>query len=388
MPETEVNFDAVAEGERISKETVVFELHVGSPGFIKPIDPEHFVKNGEEAADNRPDADAALLHVSQDILDRKELREINQLHGRFAEWLRLRCIPSPVGLGRGFYLLRLNAVEEVNFALQAFTKQRNILIDAFGAKYEKLKADAQERRGQFYNESDYPAWSELRKRWTISCHWLSFNVPAAIERMNRELFEAESRKVKVELADAADEARQALRVSFAGLVDHLVTQLGVDNETGKRKKFHPASLNKLLDFINAWDMKSLTEDTELKSLLDKAKEVASGVSPDDLKKDFSVRDALKDAFEQVKTKASELAVTRERKFFFKTSALEETAPEGTIDIDSEMRKQPEDRNPETLDALVGEALEHAQAIYRVPTGSEEPSQPDEPASEGVGIGLD
>lgn len=328
VPTAVVNVKATELGEKVARETVVLELHIGSPGFSKPINPEAFVKGARDAnpdvqeivdqivTDTRPDADPKLLHVSQDILDRTELKEINKLHARFNEWLRLRCIPCPIGLGRGFFLLRLNAVEEVNNAIETFKAQRAVLIDRFGEKYAQLKQDALEQRGQFYNEADYPEWSELRKRWKVESNYLSFNVPAALERVNRELFEAESQKVKLQLADAAEEARTALRESFAGLVTHFSDQLGVDDE-GKRKKFHPASLERLKAFIDAFDMKSLTEDNELRGLLDQAKDIISGVDPAELRKDYTVRETLQVAFDNVNTKASELVVARERKFFLR-----------------------------------------------------------------------
>jgi hypothetical protein len=354
MPEERYDFDPVATGEKISKETIVLEMHIRAPSFSKKIRSSSFVtpvqvadaavdllgeSETEDAEGQKPKADPSFLHVSQDLLDRKELKKLAHLTSQFIAWIRTRTVPSPIGMGLGFYLLRMDASQEIDAALHTFVRKRRELLDAFEEKYDKLIQDARVKRGEFFEAADYPPFDEIRKRYTVEARYLSYNVPAALERINRDLYEREKQKVALDWATAAEEVRAALRTSFAGLVSHFAERLGTDEATGKPRTFHASAVAKLKDFLDTFEMRDMTDDQELKQIIAKAKDLITGVDAKQIRSQEGLRTALETGFLDIKEATTKMIGVRKRKY--------------TIDDDD-----------------VSEVLSHAADVYRVPTGLE------------------
>lgn len=338
-------FDPMAAGKQIAAETVVFEIHFRRPGFRKSIPSAHFMQKIKEAdeqdltddqrrileqyksnivKDVGPDGemtDATMLHVSQDILDCKEISEIYKLDGKFSGFIKGFAIPSPM-LAHGMFQIRLSRVEMVDQAVQEFLEQRQALIQAFRVNYETRKEEAKKRRWPFYNESDYPVWNEIESKYKVEAQYLTFNVPAALEQINKSIYEREQKKVQLQWANAAQEARDAQRIAFQELMEHCSTMLGKD-ESGKRKTFSSSAIKKLQEFLTMFEEFNLTGDVELEQIIKKTKDVISGVDVKDLKKDISLRDVMLDSVSKLKEQAAGLVVTKKRKVFFSFDAKSE-----------------------------------------------------------------
>ena len=325
------DFDPVKAAENFANETVVFECHIRKPGFVKTLNPKSFVPNEEAPAeapaegtlpiedapaDAKAKTDPNLLHVQQDIIDRGEISEIGKCDERFLTWLKhpTRCVPYKM-LANGLYLVLLSATEEIDTAFAAYLKERRTLINAFGEKYNALKEDARKRRGPHFREDDYPPFSHIRARYRVEARYLSFNVPAALERVSRDLYEREKQKVKMQWIDAAQDAVNAQRLAFQGITEAFADMLGVDDTTGKRKAFKPSAVKKMLDFLGMFDkINSLTSDAQLEHFVNQARELVKGVDPATLRKDATLRDALENGFKKIKDQASQLVVVQQREY--------------------------------------------------------------------------
>ena len=346
MPEATIalptlnDFDPVAAGEQIAKETIVFECHVRAPGFTKPIRADLFIQNVSKmteeeiaalpaetvalftemqirrtAQTNGRRTDPSLLHVSQDIIDRKEIKDIERLDTQFNEWLRspLRSVPCKM-LANGMYLIRKDAVGSVDQAVVDFVNKRKALLDVFEEKYTALREDARNRRGPFFNDSDYPEFSLIRAKYRVEGRYLSFNVPQALEKINAEIFQRESEKFRVFFADTAQETRDAARIAFKGLVENLFAQLGND-DSGKPKRFYGSNLVKLREFVEMFLAGgNLTNDDDLKRFVTMARDLLSGVDPEQVRNDKGLRSTLESGINKIKEEASELVGTQQRKF--------------------------------------------------------------------------
>lgn len=346
MPEATIalptlnDFDPVAAGENIAKETIVFECHVRAPGFTKPIRADLFIQNvskmtDEEVAALPPETvalfndmqvkraspttgrrtDPSLLHVSQDIIDRKEIKDIERLDTQFNEWLKspLRSVPCKM-LANGMYLIRKDVVDKVDQAVVDFVNKRKALLDVFEEKYTALREDARNRRGPFFNESDYPEFHIIRAKYRVEGRYLSFNVPQALEKINAEIYQRETEKLRVFFADAAQETRDAARIAFKGLVDHLFEQLGSD-DSGKPKRFYGSSVTKLREFVEMFMAGgNLTGDDDLTKFVSQARDLLSGVDPEQVRKDKGLRSTLESGINKIKEEAADLVSVQQRKF--------------------------------------------------------------------------
>jgi hypothetical protein len=366
----DAGFDALAAGERLAKETVVLELHIRKPGFTKPIKPDAFIKRvaeletsgeplnatqrsrltelrndieasrAQQGGDKR--TDPSFLHVSQDVLDRKEIAEIVRHDDRFIEWLRARSAPCPM-LANGLYLVPITFVDEIDAAIFRFVKERSRLLDKFEEKYSALQVDAKQRRWPFYEESDYPAFPMIRAKYRVEAGYRSFNVPAALERINREIYERESQKAKLEWADSATVMRDAARLAFKEYTSHLAGQLGRDAKTGKRKMFHEGSVTKLREFIEIFmSGGNLAGDTELQEYVQQARQLLDGIDPAEIKKNTGLRETLETSFNQLKERTASLVTVQQRRFTIEEEPeepeepVEEPAPAEVPEVAAEL----------------------------------------------------
>ncbi len=83
------------------------------------------------------------------------------------------------------------------------------------------------------------------------------------------------------------------------LVDHLIERLQ-PGEDGKRKKFHASNVQNISTFLDNFQIRNVTDDAELAQLVEVSKQLLSGVSPDDLRKNEVDRECLTKGFGKVK----------------------------------------------------------------------------------------
>lgn len=295
----------------IAKSTVVLQLEISVPSFKKKIDSKE-VKRTDD------DADSTMLHVHKDLIDRSAAEytaitgAVSRLKNR---WLRNRTVPCKVLKG-GMYGIPVTLVGEVDAGIQNFINEEwRPLIEVLATKFETLKEEAQKRLGSHYDPSDYPGAEALKGKFKITVRWLSFNVPAALAELDKELFDRECQRAEAEWRQVSDDIRGALRESFAGLVEHLLDRLTPD-EDGKPKKLHTTAVEQLQDFLSTFSARNLTNDAELAALAQRAQGIMRGVGVDQLRKQETTRARIVNGFSAMKEQLSGLVQKRGRSFEF------------------------------------------------------------------------
>lgn len=290
-------------GETIAQDTVVLQLTVRGVTFQRRLRSEDVVTDG---------TDTNYIHVSKDIIERKEIRELNRLTSKLRNWLEWRSVPCSM-LREGMYLLPLGLVEDVDKELQNFQTQRMTVLDKFLERYDDLKETAKSRLGTHYSELDYPSPEQIRSAFVVQARYLSFNVPAALEKLNVELYEREKQRVAMEWEEASTEVRQALREAMSGLVDHMINRLSIDDD-GKPKIFKASTIAQMNDFLDSFAARNLTSDAELQQLVGQAKELMRGADPEMLRRNRTVRSSVREGFERIQTKLDTMVTIKTRKF--------------------------------------------------------------------------
>lgn len=333
-------FDPLAAGENLAKESMVLELHVHAPGWNRSIDPEaimdkKFMENGadssaaakvedglaeasvqelvEEAQATGKTINPRRLRASKEIIDKKELRPLHKFIGKMIGKIKnQRCLASNL-LAPGMYILPLKLVNEVDQTIEelkaGITSHLNQLEPRYNEIIEKAKVDL----GPQFDQKDYLSFSEVRAAYSVTSRYLSFNVPAALATVNKQLFEKALEESKQERAEMAQVIRDGMRGGFLKLVTHFSEVLGKDPESGKPKVFHASTAEKLKDFCTTLESRDLTDDTDLRSLARKVHDLVDGVDPKSIRSDEALRDALEKQFNQIVEKATAMVQTRERK---------------------------------------------------------------------------
>jgi hypothetical protein len=90
-----------------------------------------------------------------------------------------------------------------------------------------------------------------------------------------------------------------MRQSFADLIEHAASRLTV-NPDGKKTVFKASTISNIEEFLNLFDSRNVVGDTELKTLVERARQVLHGVKPEDLRGQDSLRASIRDAFTNIK----------------------------------------------------------------------------------------
>jgi hypothetical protein len=278
--------------EEIARQTVVLFIERNIPSFSRKM------RAGEVVAES-DSVDRTMLHVSKDLLDRKLLREISRVDRDLRAWLESKSVACSM-LARGMWLIPLPLVPDVDGRVIEWAKEIKRLAAVLAREaYAPAVAEARKRLGKHFKAEEYPSADELEASFGARAKWITFNVPAALEDLNKEMYERVRQRVEAEWATAGDEIRVALRESFAGLIETLADKLSEDAD-GKPRIFRDSTVEKLTDFLATFAARDLTGDEDLAALARQAQGLLKGKAPDDLRKQEDVRARVRAGMEAIK----------------------------------------------------------------------------------------
>jgi hypothetical protein len=172
--------------------------------------------------------------------------------------------------------------------LREFAVVRQGLVEAFLTAYSGLSQEAAKRLRSLYNPADYPPLEHVAQQFTFTWQYISFGVPDQLREISTRIWQDEREKAAQVMAEAGREIQQVLRTAMAELVKHMRDRLK-DGPDGKPLRFKETTVSNLVAFLGSFDFRNVTDDTELKALVDKARKLLVGVSADDLRTTAGVR---------------------------------------------------------------------------------------------------
>ena len=267
------------------------------------------------------DADRSMLHVGKDIIDSDEFRNIVSFDSGIKRYLQAIALPSV--LRSGTYLVPFALVENVDAKLEEFGKQRLELVEQFIEAYPAQKAAAVARLAGLYNEGDYPTVAQLRESFAMITRYVGFDVPGKLKSISKHVFEKAKERAETEWISAITEMQNTLRAKMEELVTKMVEALETPTEDGKKKKwFKDSRLENLQEFIQIFDFKNITNDTELAQIVGQAKQLLSGVDADAFRNNDITRFNLTQGFDLIKETLKDMVVAKPaRKLKFTAPAV-------------------------------------------------------------------
>lgn len=297
-------------GKRIAENSCVLELHVRQPGFTRKIDSDTFL----DKSGNKGKVDADILHVHQDLIDKKFVKELMDQRAVLLEFVRAWAVPGGMlTLGGGQFLVPLKAIEQITERIHQFGAEREALLDKFGQQWDDIVTDAKVKRGVFFNPNDYPAFKDVRAKFTHDYKFISNTVPEELEKISHDLFVAEHERRMLECAGTARDIQTALRTSMYELSARFADRLGVDEETGKPKRFNKQRLDDINEFLDTFSTKNLTGDAGLEKIVNDARALLADTDVDKIRSDKEFRGSLKKAFEAIAEATDRMVETSGRR---------------------------------------------------------------------------
>ena len=244
------------------------------------------------------DADRDAISVSKELLDSPEYEDIRSFDGMVRRWLYVRALPA-VGLRSGTYRIPVALLEEVDGKLDEFDAERDTLVIKFCTVYEDQVAAARDRLRELYDEGDYSSALAMQAAFSFEFRYVSFAVPEELKSISIGLLRREQEKARLDIQSEAEEIKDALRASFAELLDHAVKRLGVKD--GKPLVFRDTMVTNIEEFLEYFGKRNVVGDSELADLVDKARLAMKGVDDaKDLRDNGALRGRVRSALGEIK----------------------------------------------------------------------------------------
>lgn len=259
------------------------------------------------------DADKDLICAQKTLLASDQLKAIAHYDGEIRRCLYSRCLPSL--FMAGVYLVPIALVEEVEAKLATFSATRDHLVDAFIDAYPALVENARGRLRAAFSEKDYPSGEHLKMAFKMEWRYVAFSVPGSLQTISSELFHKEQEKASLQWQEAMEEVRGLLRTHLAEMVHHLVDRLSKPSADGKPKVFKNTLVTNLTTFLDTFDARNLTDDTELAEVVAKARGLLGGIDAQTLRTSDALRSSLCQGFSGLKETLDSLVIAKPMRAF-------------------------------------------------------------------------
>lgn len=227
-----------------------------------------------------------------------------------------KALPSRIT--EGLFVVRKDLAEEIDTMLKEAKDKLSLeYMPAVESGYEDAKLRAKDTPvkqgglGPLWRAADYTSPEVFASQFDIEWQWLALGVPDDLPLKLRA--EAEE-KLHKQFTEASEEIRNALRVSFAELIAHATSKLEV-KPGEKAPQFKDSLIGNILQFCEVFESRNMMNDEELKALVAQAKEVTTGMKPDDLRKKMDYREQAKAAFAAIQEKLDGMIVVKPTRQF-------------------------------------------------------------------------
>lgn len=257
------------------------------------------------------DTDKSMLRISKRLFDCREFKAVANFDAEITRYLESVCLPFE----RSVHICPLAMLTAVDNRLKQFAEERPKLVEAFIEVYPALCDQAPDRFRVLHNPLDFLPLDQVRAAFSFSWRYISFGVPDKLREIAPSLWEEERDKVARLMTEAAAEAQQVMRAVMAELVQHLADRLQ-DGPDGKPTRFHKTTVSKLLEFLDTFDFRNVTDDAELKNMVEQARALMQGITVKDLKTTAQLRDRVRVGMSDIAAKLDTMVVHGGRKIRF------------------------------------------------------------------------
>ena len=176
--------------------------------------------------------------------------------------------------------------------------------------YEQIKSEAQRRLGSLFNPSDYP--TALDGLFDLEVSYPPIEPPHYLVALNPGVFEAEQARVRERFESAVELAEQAFATELQRLVTHLAERL-TGLQDGQPKVFRDTAITNFTEFFDRFRRLNVRSNPELDALVDQARQVITGIEPQQLRDSVRLRQMVANDFTRIEQAVGDLLIDRPRR---------------------------------------------------------------------------
>lgn len=170
-------------------------------------------------------------------------------------------------------------------------------VAKFEAHFEEAREAARENLGDLFCEADYPI--NIRGRFGFEWQYFTLDVPGKVGVLSPEIYRREKEKFYAMMDETRELAVAALRQEFADHVSHIVERL-TRSADGKPKIFKNCMVEKIQAYLDVFDARNLFGDEQLAELVEQAKSIVGGVSPESIRENVWLKNSIAEGMGKIK----------------------------------------------------------------------------------------
>jgi hypothetical protein len=277
---TDIPLDAESPAQRLRRTAAAVRVLLHWWGVHRALTAQQKEEFGAVTA-----ADARFLTAGKKLVDTRHeaFRRLTSVRTRITNYWRGISLPY---VETGVRLIRQADIAPFVHTMGGFRDELHEGEVQLNEVYDEVKADARGRLGRLFNPDDYP--SEIRGLFSVEWDFPSVEPPNYLMRVAPEVFEEERRRVLSRFEEAVRLAEQAFATEFGRLLSHLTQRL-TNDETGERRVFRNSAVTNLADFFSRFQQLNVRSNPELDALVEGARRLVQGVSPQQLRDNDSLR---------------------------------------------------------------------------------------------------
>jgi hypothetical protein len=254
-------------------------------------------------------ADARFLTAGKRIIDvrHEAYRKLTSIRTRIVNHWRGGTLPYTEP---GIRLLKRNEVADFVATMEGFRDELGRAEAALDAAYDDIKRDARRRLGRLYDSRDYPP--RVQGLFQVEWDFPSIEPPSYLMQVNPDIYEEERRRVAARFDEAVRLAEQAFASEFSKLLSHLTERLK-SGENGERRIFRDTVVGNVTEFFERFKHLNIGSNAELDALVEQAKRLVQGISPQDLRDNATLRQQIGRDMARVQSEVEGLIVNAPRR---------------------------------------------------------------------------
>ena len=254
-------------------------------------------------------AEGKFLSVGKKLIDTTHpaWKTVTSVRGAILGYWRDRSLPFPED---GIRLIKRHDIDTFNETMRRHQNDLDESVWRLNEHYDELKANAQQRLGRLYQESDYP--TTLIGMFEVTWDYPNVEPPDYLRDYNPSLFREESQRVRSRFNEAVQLAEEAFTSELSKLVTHLLDKLSGDTD-GKPKIFRDTAVTNLSEFFERFHRLSIGSNEELEQLVEQAKQIMTGVPAQQLRDSATLRQQINQQLTGVQSTLDSLMIDRPRR---------------------------------------------------------------------------
>jgi len=269
--------------DRLQSETTAVRLRIRWPGVRKTLSQQH----KQQAADTFA-ANCDSVSVSKKLIDtgHPTFKAATAVRTQVADYWKRSTLPY---VEPGVRLLRRGDLSSFDVQMTSYRDELAQAVTDLNRHYGELIEQARDMLGDLFDPADYQ--DDLTEAFAIQWDYPSTSAPDYLLQVSPDLYYSECARVQQRFDEAVRLTEQAFADELGQLISHLAERLSGDTN-GSPKVFRDSAVTNLREFFDRFQHLNIRSDEQLDRLVADARQVLSGVAPQDLRDRGDLRGSI------------------------------------------------------------------------------------------------